>query len=253
MQRYFLEGKIDKEQAEQISLKDEYHHIVRVMRRKEGDKLVLIYNKQSFIYQIFNINETDERVDLRFVKAEDNDHELPVHVHLIQGIPKGDKLDFIVQKSTEFGVSSLTLFDSERTIVKLNQKKTQSRLKRYRKIAKEAAEQSYRAHIPEIIEPVTLDKLLIQSQTYDLKFIAYEDEAKTDQAIKLAEHFDQIKPGMDIGLVIGPEGGLSEREVSHLKQAGFIPVRLGKRILRTESANLYFLSAISYFLEEKKS
>lgn len=252
MQRYFIQDENLKDCEPELTLSDEYHHIVRVMRYKVGDQVVLIYNKKSIIYQINKINELDELIYLSFVEVIKSESELPVQVHLIQGIPKGDKLDLIVQKSTEFGAHSLTLFDSERTIVKLNQKKINARLKRYRKIAKEAAEQSYRKHLPEINAPITLEELL-KADKYDLKFIAYEEEAKQNEVVLLSDHFTQIKKDMNIGLVIGPEGGLSENEVSDLKQAGFIPIRLGRRILRTESAHLYFLSALSFYLEENKS
>lgn len=178
-------------------------------------------------------------------------NELPVNVTILQSLPKGNKLEFIIQKGTELGASRFFLFASERSIVKWDEKKVKNRLERYEKIAKEASEQAKRNVIPEILYVENLHDLLDNlNDVKGSKLIAYEDEAKREPATSLATQLKNVETNGEILVAIGPEGGFSEEEVKLFQNNGFVPVRLGKRILRTETAPLYVLSAISYHFEE---
>jgi 16S rRNA (uracil1498-N3)-methyltransferase len=164
-------------------------------------------------------------------------------------LPKGDKLEWIIQKGTELGASSFIPFNAARSIVKLEQKKIGKKLDRWQKIAKEASEQSYRNKVPTVIEPCQFNELLKIANDYDVKIVAYEESAKQGEKKNLAKAFDELTDGSSLLAVFGPEGGLTEQEVSKLEELGFLVCSFGPRILRTETAPLYLLSAVSYYFE----
>src|SRR5699024_2851413 len=138
-------------------------------------------------------------------------------------------------------------YESERSIVKWNKQKASKKMTRYKKIVKEAAEQSYREIIPEIYEPSSLEAIIEATKNYSVKLVAYEEEAKKDQTTYTFS--EKLQKNDEIVIFIGPEGGITSEEVDILKTADFIPVKLGNRILRTETASLYALSSISYQFE----
>lgn len=247
MQYYFVEK--DQWQGEHVTITgDDYHHLVNVMRKKVDDQVICSHpdGKQA----ICQITAVDEHVTLRIVDYLDAQTELPIDVTIVQGLPKGDKLDCIVQKATELGARSFVPFNAVRSIVKWDQKKEGKKLARLQKIVKEASEQSHRQILPEIHSVQTLMNIVELSQGYDHLFMAYEETARELQSNKLSHHFEKIQPGDRVLIVIGPEGGLDEKEVHALYEAQFQAIRLGPRILRTETAPLYLLSALSYYFEE---
>lgn len=247
MQYYFVEK--DQWQDGHVTITgDDYHHLVNVMRKKVDDQVICSHpdGKQA----ICQITAVDEHVTLRIVDYLDAQTELPIDVSIVQGLPKGDKLDWIVQKATELGARSFVPFNAVRSIVKWDKKKEGKKLARLQKIVKEASEQSHRQILPEIHSVQTLMNIVELSQGYDHLFMAYEETARELQSNKLSHHFNKIQPGDRVLIVIGPEGGLDENEVHALYEAQFQAIRLGPRILRTETAPLYLLSALSYYFEE---
>lgn len=244
MQRYFVE-KFENNRF-YISGED-CHHILHVMRMKKGDSLICCKNGNCAVCLIEEIS--NDQIVASVVKWEEDTAELPVHVAIASGLPKGDKLEWIIQKGTELGAGKFIPFTADRSIVKWDQNKIKKKVARWRKIAKEAAEQSRRSFIPPVAEPVTKNKLIELSREYDFKLVAYEEAGKSGESGTLAKILQKIRPGQSILAVFGPEGGLTEEEVHFFKEHQFAVAGLGPRILRTETAPLYLLAAVSYQTE----
>ena len=245
MQRYFIQEIIDEETVTVSG--DDFHHMTRVMRMEIGDRFYGVVNTGTALIEIDNILEQSLRG--RIVEWVDETKELPIQVSIANGLPKGDKLEWVIQKGTELGAHAFIPFMATRSIVKWDAKKAAKKTERLRKIAKEAAEQSHRTVIPEIEDPVTFNRLLQMAENYDHKLVAYEEEAKQGESLRLVETLKEIKQGEKLLIVFGPEGGLDEKEIEELIAQGFRTCSLGPRILRTETAPMYALSAISYQLE----
>lgn len=248
MQRYFIRAENWNDHFVTID-EDDAHHIIRVMRMQIDDKIIC--NSPSGRAAICTIVQLDTKeVTAEVVEWLETSSELPVYVTIAQGLPKGDKMDFVLQKGTELGARAFIPFEAERSVVKWDAKKQDKKLARYAKIVKEASEQSHRNYLPEVKPVMTLVQLLQESESYDVKIFAYEEEAKTKHFHSFARIVKQLEMNNKVMICIGPEGGFSPDEVQQLKNHDFIPVRLGPRILRTETAALYALSSISYHLEE---
>jgi len=244
LQRYFA----IQEEDTFIIQEDDYHHIVRVMRMNVGDEIYCVNNDQQVAQcSIENISENE--VTAKVVQWLEGEIELPVSVSIVSGLPKGDKLEWIIQKGTELGAYEFIPFIAARSVVKWDEKKGAKKLNRWNKIAKEAAEQSHRTMIPEVSTPISMKELIQRSKSYDVKIIAYEEEAKEGESAMLTKKLQSITKGQTILALFGPEGGLSESEVNLLKEHDFVTCGLGPRILRTETAPLYLLSAVSYHFE----
>lgn len=246
MQRYFLQTAFDEDGFALISGEDE-KHITRVMRMRENDEICCVFNGVGHITSIHRIDE--EGVSVHDTGKVMPSSELPVHVTLACGLPKGDKLELITQKGTELGMSRIIPFQAERSIVKWDEKKGEKKTSRLRKIAKEAAEQSHRTFIPEIKEPLRFAELLKITKSFDVCLFADEEEAKEGISNRIAVRLHDVYHGQSMLVLFGPEGGLSRNEADQLKDTGFLPISLGPRILRTETAPLYVLSAVSYEFE----
>ena len=245
MQRYFIETSIEKAR---ISGEDA-HHIERVMRMKEGDKIVVVAQDNAHICTIVAFE--GDGVVIQPTGEMIPSPELPVQVTVACGLPKGDKLELITQKATELGMFALLPFEAERSIVKWDKKKGVKKQERLQKIAKEAAEQSHRTHIPEIYEPISFKQLVNQVSNFDAVFIADEEDAKSIKRTRFAEKLKNAydkKPNPFL-IIFGPEGGIARKEADALLQVGAQTMSLGPRILRAETAPLYALSAISYEFE----
>ncbi|EOR23668.1 16S rRNA (uracil(1498)-N(3))-methyltransferase [Cytobacillus oceanisediminis] len=244
MQRYFAK----QEEDTFIIQEDDYHHIVRVMRMNVGDKIYCVNNDQQ-VAQCSIENIFENEVTAKVVQWLEGEIELPVSVSIVSGLPKGDKLEWIIQKGTELGAYEFIPFIAARSVVKWDEKKGAKKLIRWNKIAKEAAEQSHRTMIPEVSTPISMKELIKRSKSYDVKIIAYEEEAKEGESAMLTKKLQSMTKGQTILALFGPEGGLSESEVNLLKEQDFVTCGLGPRILRTETAPLYLLSAVSYHFE----
>ncbi|WP_026584464.1 16S rRNA (uracil(1498)-N(3))-methyltransferase [Bacillus sp. J33] len=246
MQRYFTESSAINNRF--AILDEDFHHIVKVMRMREGDQIICVDpHGKSAICVIAEI--TDEQVAAEVVQWIEGSSELPVDITIVSGLPKGDKLEWIIQKGTELGAHQFIPFTSARSIVKWDAKKAAKKVDRWHKIAKEAAEQSHRTRVPEVLGPLDLKSLLKICGDYTHKLIAFEEEAKQGEASILSKTLSSMKKGDSLIIFFGPEGGLTDQEVSWLKEQGFLACGLGPRILRTETAPLYLLSAVSYHFE----
>lgn len=247
MQRYFLENKQIHGQTVTI-IGEDVHHITKVMRM-ECDEQVIVVNENG-LTAVMTISEmTSDAVRGTVHEWKDEQTELPIKVTIASGLPKGDKLEFIVQKGTELGASVFIPFVAARSVVKWDDKKVSKKIERLQKISKEAAEQSHRSVLPLVQEPMKVAQLLQYAEHVDYKVIAFEEEAKRGETAQLAKVLAAVQPGQSILFVFGPEGGLTVEEVSKLTNAGFIACGLGPRILRTETAPLYALAAVSYHVE----
>jgi len=176
VQRYFIQEDQWKNNLITITGED-YHHMTRVMRMNINDEVICNHiSGTSAICKIKEIN--NEVIILEVLNYLDEENELPIKVTIAQGLPKRDKLEFVLQKGTELGASRFIPFKAARSVVKWNKKKEKSRLKRYRKIVKEASEQSHRQILPTVEAPETIQELVQTSQQYNLKIVAYEEESK---------------------------------------------------------------------------
>ncbi|SIS36801.1 16S rRNA (uracil(1498)-N(3))-methyltransferase [Salimicrobium flavidum] len=247
MQRYFVPEDNWKEDQVTIIGQD-VHHIKRVMRMVEGDHLIVIHPEEK-AYKA-RIESAGEEVVCNVTEQLTAESELPQHVTIVQALGKADKVEWVVQKATELGMDKLIPFQARHSVVKWEDKKQHKKLERMKKIAKEAAEQSERLKIPEISDVSSLEQVLKATENYDFRLFAYENDVRYGTNTSLSQYVKQISTGKSVCLVIGPEGGFSVEESEKLYQEGFQSVRLGRRILRMETAPLYFLSALSYEWEE---
>lgn len=246
MQRYFLD--ITYELAKDTGIKlvgDDYHHAVNVMRMTLGSQCYLAFSDQVVIIAEIN-GMTEGKVTLTEVSQEEQDKELPIDVTIASGFPKGDKLELVIQKATELGASHFIGFPGQTSVVKWDSKKLSKKEERLAKIAKEAAEQSHRQQQPTVTLVSHFKELLQSLPDFDYILIAYEEAAKAGESGQLVQTLQTIQRGDKLLVVFGPEGGLTPAEVSDLEGLGGRKCGLGPRILRTETAPFYVLSAISY-------
>ena len=181
--------------------------------------------------------------------VEEANRELPSKIYLFQGLPKGDKMELIIQKAVELGVYEIIPVATKRAVVKLDAKKAEAKQKRWQSIAESAAKQSRRNIIPHIHEVVKFGQAVDYAKNLDITLIPYElaeDMEKTKQI------FETIQPGQSIGIFIGPEGGFDESEIALAQENGISPITLGKRILRTETAGMAVLSVLMFQLEGRE-
>ncbi|RLJ87148.1 16S rRNA (uracil(1498)-N(3))-methyltransferase [Planococcus citreus] len=245
MQRYFIEDKKSADGYLTIT-GDDAKHIAKVMRQSVGEELIAVVAGKVYLAKITDI---DLDVQVKLIRELEDRSELPKKVTIACGLPKGDKLELITQKATELGMNALLPYSAERSIVKWDGAKSIKKIERLKKIAKEAAEQSHRSHIPDIQAVHSFKELANVVKNYDVAIVAYEEEAKKSGGRRFAEILESLYDKDSILLVFGPEGGISETEAAALKEAGALFTALGPRILRTETAPLYALSAISYEFE----
>lgn len=246
MQRYFVRQQANDDQF--IIADEDLHHIVKVMRMQIGDQIICVDPEGK--HAVCRLAEiTDSSVVADVVQWKDEVSELPITITIASGLPKGDKLEWIIQKGTELGANQFLPFAAARSVVKWDEKKAAKKIERWQKIAKEAAEQSHRTAIPEIGSPMNFKELLGKSKDFDYKLAAFEEESRNGEMSVFSSTLKQMKKGESLLLVFGPEGGLADNEIQLLKENGFGLCGLGPRILRTETAPLYTLAAISYHFE----
>lgn len=246
MQQFFAEHSwIGKDQ---ICLSGpDVNHMKNVLRMKPGEDVRISDGSGKVWLCCVNRYEEGKAV-LDVFRSLDSDTELPSRLYLFQGLPKGDKMEWIVQKAVELGASCIVPFAAKRSVVKLDEKKGAKRRERWQAIAKSAAEQSGRGRIPEVESVTSFAGALKLAETLDVLLIPYELEKGMAETARVIE---EIRPGQSVGIFIGPEGGFEAGEVEQARRAGAHPVSLGKRILRTETAGLTALSVLMYHLETK--
>ncbi len=227
---------------------EDVNHISNVLRMKKEDELQVCNQEtgENYITKITSFSK--EKIECEIVKKIDKTVESNVNITLFQGIPKFDKMELIIQKNTEVGVKKIVPVLMERTVVKLDEKTINKKIERWQKISEVAAKQSMRDIIPEVENVIKLKD--IEKQNYDIILVAYENEDKNMLKSELIELKNKKMNKYNIAIVIGPEGGISEKEIEILKNMGAVFVSLGKRILRTETAGIVMSGNIIYELED---
>lgn len=245
MPRFFVKTEQIKEN-EIIIIGEDVKHIKNVLRKQIGDKLEICNQEtgKTFKSEITGIKE-DKIINTIIKEMESKEDRVKVDIY--QGLPKSDKMELIIQKSIELGVNAIIPVEMKRCVVKLDKKTESKKIERWQKIAESAAKQSGRNMVPEIRRIINIQDIIKIKDIYDSIIVCYENEKNNyikNELLKLKN-----KENVHIALVIGPEGGLEEKDVEYLKQNGAEIVTLGKRILRTETVALNLLSIIMYELE----
>lgn len=245
MYQFFVEP--DQIQGNRAVIRgNDVNHIKNVLRMKTGDELALSNGRDGKEYRVGIVSFTDDEIEceLRFIKEDAI--ELPCEIYLFQGLPKGDKMELIIQKAVELGVHEVIPVSMARSVVKLDEKKAAAKVKRWQAISEAAAKQSKRGLIPQVQKVMTYKEALAYAKDMEVKLLPYElaeGMSKTKELIK------NIGSGQKIAVFIGPEGGFAAEEVELATKMGFTPITLGKRILRTETAGMTLLSILMYHLE----
>ena len=244
MYHFFVEpGQIDGSHIHITG--EDVNHIKNVLRMKPGEK-ILVSNGIDRDYHCEVESLTGEEVTAKILSVDEEGTELPAKLYLFQGLPKGDKMELIVQKAVDLGVYRIIPVAAKRSVVKLEPKKEEARLKRWNSIAESAAKQSKRIIIPEVAPVMSLKEAFAWAKGFDVNVIPYEHAEGIEGS---REELKRIQPGMEVGIFIGPEGGFDESEIEAALQDDIRPVTLGKRILRTETAGLAILSILMFQLE----
>lgn len=220
---------------------EEAQHISRVLRMKKGDEVTLCDGEGMF-YEAVLSDFSDKTVTAEILSSRRAETEPQVQVTIFQGVPKNPKLETIIQKLTEIGAVRLVPVDTKRAVAKLDK---ENKVERLRKIAREAAKQSKRGIVPEVLSPLSFKEAVKMASESDLALIPYEEER--EMSLKKAL---QGKKPKTVSVMIGPEGGFDSEEIKFAKENGITSVTLGKRILRTETAPLTVCSAVLYELDE---
>ena len=243
---------VDKREitGEEIRLYGEnFHHLQKVLRGKIGEEIIISSGETvDYHCRIQGYGEDHAVLSVSFLEEA---HELRTKVILLQALPKGEKMELIIQKAVELGVSEMIPLDSENCIVHLKGEKAEKKRLRWQGISEAAAKQSKRSVIPVIAPVSTWKEAFSLVKNAEIKLIPYENEKGigfTKEELLRVEELGQ-KSGGTIALCIGPEGGFSKEEVEAAKKEGFLPISLGKRILRTETAAIATLSLIMMHLE----
>ena len=228
---------------------DDAHHISRSLRMAVGEQIV-VCDMQKTEYTCVLDEFLPDRVLAKVISERQSDTEPPFRARLYQALPKGEKLDQIIQKSVECGVFSITTFNSERCIAK-EKGDEENKLRRRNKIALEAAKQSGRGVVPEVRATLSFSQMLDEASDADIKLFCYEGDGTRSLKEELAQKrlAGELFCGVSISVIIGSEGGFSIKEVEKACNAGFVPIGLGKRILRTETAASFVLACLIYECE----
>lgn len=247
MYRFFVPREQIYEDYAEIT-GDDVNHIKNVLRMGRGEKVVISCGQGTDYYCIIK-DVQPECIVLDIEREEPVRTELPVSVTLFQALPKADKMEWIIQKSVELGVTEIVPVQTRRSVVRLNDAKAAKKLKRWQAVAEAAAKQSGRGIIPKIHEVVSFSEAIQHAGQMQYSIIPYElfdDMASTLKTI------DRVCGGESIGIFIGPEGGFERGEVEQAMDAGVMPVSLGRRILRTETAGLAILSVLMFRVEGER-
>ena len=245
MSNFFIDsGNIDGEAA--YITGGDVNHIKNVLRMKEDDEIRLSAGN-GLLYTAKISEFLPDRIVCKIVDCEGGKSELPAKIILFQGLPKKDKMELIIQKAVELGVSEIVPVMMKRTIVKLeDSKKELKKLERWRTISLTAAKQSGRIIVPEVSEFITFNEAVKRAENREYNLIPYENEKGMDRARELVKEANGKK---SIGIFIGPEGGISEDELELAVKMGAEPISLGNRILRTETAGLALISVLAFEID----
>ncbi len=247
MPRFFVEP--DKIQDNSVIIYgDDARHISRSLRMAVGENIT-VCDTCGIEYLCELDGFFEDRVTARILSQKPSETEPLFTAHIYQALPKGEKLDYIIQKAVECGASSITTFSSERCIAK--EKQDENKLKRRQRIALEAAKQSGRGIVPTVRSGLSFQQTLSEIKKYDVALFCYEDERAVSLRglLKTLREENRLSERPNIALVIGSEGGFSEKEAEMAREAGAYTVGLGKRILRSETASGFALACLVYEFE----
>ena len=245
MYRFFVEPSQVEDHTIRI-LGSDVNHIKNVLRMKTGEE-ILISSGDDLEYACY-IEELGDKEGLaHLMYVQEAGYELSSRIYLFQGLPKGDKMELIIQKAVELGVHEVIPVATRRGGVKLDGKKEENKMRRWQAIAESAAKQSKRMYVPEVRHVMRFSEAVEHAKELDVVLLPYELAKDMKETKKI---IDQIEPGQSIGIFIGPEGGFDEEEVRMAADMGARAITLGKRILRTETAGLTVLSVLMFALEE---
>lgn len=249
MSKFFVKN----EQVEHDIIKiqgQDVNHIRNVLRQKVGDEIIICNTDKGKNY-LCDITKIDKEIVECKIIRELEDFKSNIKVTIMQGLPKKDKMELVIQKAVELGVYDITPVEMERCVVKLQEKDKKKKLERWQKISEVAAKQCDRNFIPKVNNIMPLKNICNLLSEYDIVILAYEKEEKTT----LKEILKDVKEKygeseIKIAVIIGPEGGISPKEVEMIEEKDNVfTVTLGKRILRTETVALNVLSIIMYELD----
>ena len=229
---------------------EDVNHIKNVLREKIGNELTICNSskEQNYLCEITQISE--ELIQCKVIKQLENKVESNIKVTIMQGLPKADKMELIIQKSVELGVYDIIPIEMKRCVVKLKDKDKPKKLQRWQKIAEVASKQCGRDRIPKIETIINVKNICNLLEKYDIVLVAYEKEEKNTlkhELKKIKEKYQNQE--VKIAIIIGPEGGIAPEELKQFEEYGASSITLGKRILRTETVALNVLSIIMYELE----
>lgn len=247
MHRFFVPGENIREGKVLVLAGSDIHHLTRVLRLGVGDRFVAVVpGDREYTAEIYLSGRTS--VAGRIIAERRPDVEPAVNVTLVQGMPKGEKLDQVVQKCAELGVGRIIPLRSERAVARPDYRRAAGRLDRWQRIAREAAEQSGRLAIPQVLPPADWGEALEHCAGSDLILLAWEGEKTRALRDALRDPLCAGKPVRSVAIIVGPEGGFTAAEVDGAVKGGAVAVSLGPRILRTETAGPALLAMVLYEL-----
>ncbi len=226
------------------------NHIRNVLRMKPGEQITVSSGENRKEYRCELVQMDESCVTAKILWADQPDAELPSEICLFQGLPKGDKMELIIQKAVELGACRIVPMATRRAVVRLDQKKAESKQKRWSAVSESAAKQSKRMRVPEVTRVMTFAEAVEYARRYDRRLIPYELAGGMERTRSL---LSAVRPGESVAVFIGPEGGFDEQEIALARAAGIEPVTLGRRILRTETAGMTVLSVLMFLLEGRES
>lgn len=249
MPKFFVKNNcIQNNEIQMIG--EDINHIKNVLRKKIGDELTICNADISVDYLCKIAKIEEDRIQCDILEKLETNAESNVKVTILQGLPKADKMELVIQKAVELGVYDITPIEMKRCIVKLTDKDKTKKLQRWQKIAEVAAKQSGRNRIPKINDIESVKNICNLCTEYDIVIVAYENEKENKLKYELEKIKSKQTQNLKIAILIGPEGGIDKEEINLLKENGIKTVTLGNRILRTETVALSILSIIMYEFEE---
>ena len=245
MYRFFVKPEQIEENRIHITGGD-VSHIAQVLRMKAGEEICISDGKKmEYNCRIAEIGREEILAEIFY--GQESGLELPCRITLFQGLPKNDKMELIVQKAVELGACEIVPMATRRAVVKLEGKKEEAKRKRWQTIAESAAKQAKRMIIPRVSPVMNFSQAAEYAASMDVRLIPYEMAENMAATRKI---LSSVKPGQSVGIFIGPEGGFEKEEIELALAKGIVPITLGKRILRTETAGFTLLSVLMYLLEE---
>ena len=243
MFNFFCENKSREGDCYFITGAD-YNHIKNVLRMNIGDSFLVSCGDGSDLCEIECIE--NETITAKIIEENYQNTNLPIKIYLFQGLPKADKMELIIQKAVELGVEEIIPTEMEHCVVKLEEKKKAAKVNRWQAIAESAAKQSKRNSIPVISDVLSYKEALKKAESLDVLLVPYENERGM---LATKEALAKIQKGMTVGIIIGPEGGFSDKEIALAKEQNGEIISLGKRILRTETAAITALGMCMLYSE----